>query len=74
MGIMLTSAIGPNVSITHLILPMALSHVFDRSIRCIGLSARARAKRRFSVLVDNASSPTVWHSIAGFNRLVMQQG
>ncbi|KAI0269528.1 hypothetical protein BGY98DRAFT_937852 [Russula aff. rugulosa BPL654] len=31
-GIMCTSAIGPNTSITHLILPMAPSHVLDRSI------------------------------------------
>jgi hypothetical protein len=58
-GITRTSAIGPNVSITHLILPTALSHVFDRSsgtVRFMAPSARWRAKPGFSVLVGDISS------------------
>jgi len=59
MGITRTSAIGPNVSITHLILPTALSYVFDRSvgtIRFTDSSARCIAERGFLVLEGDTSS------------------
>ena len=54
-----TSAIGPNISITHLILPTAPSHVFDRSLGIICFvtsSAKWRAKRGSLLRVGNISS------------------
>ena len=56
---MRTSAIGLNVFMTHLILPTALSHVFDLSIgtiRFVTLSAQQRARRGLLLLVGDMSS------------------
>ncbi len=58
-GITRTSAIGLNVFITHVILPRALSHIFDRSIgtiRFIDSLARWGEKRGFLVLIGDTSS------------------
>src|SRR6266702_513017 len=57
MDIARTSAIGLTVSITHLILLIAPSHVLARSIGLLASSARRRAIRAFSV-GDNSAWPS----------------